>query len=75
MDDVALELGGGYNRAVAEFKVFYEEASAVEVGMTADAGELLVDLVVLVQSVAMNAYDVVSEDIPARCDASVRIQS
>jgi hypothetical protein len=47
MDDMTLECGGWDGVAVAEFEMLDEEACAVEGLLTADTGELLVDLVIL----------------------------
>ena len=47
MDDMTLECGRRDGVAVAEFEMLDEEACAVEGLLTADAGELLVDLMVL----------------------------
>jgi hypothetical protein len=44
---MALELASGNDMAVAKLKMFDEETCAIEGGVAADAGELLVDFMVL----------------------------
>jgi hypothetical protein len=47
VDDVALKYRGWDDVAMAELEVFDEEAGTIERPLAANAGELLVDLVVL----------------------------